>query len=246
MGKITWEWKKLGEGTFRWAFPGKVVDGPYSGFQKGQDIVVKVIKVDSWKKGYRLSQKDIDAQKLAAAYAKQFNQEMKPVKEGRSCNVYVRVGALATASADKFENGIRRIVKGEKMLVEQRIFGKYEKFNSNSGWSANNGSLMDFFSHWTYKRSGKKFVVCDLQGYKGVPGGPKWGNESQYYLLTDPAVLSPDGRFGDADLGSKGICSFFSRHKCNALCKMHGLDKVRPGQHLNKACRARTTLKFEF
>lgn len=246
MGKISWQWKKLGEGAFRWTFSGKVVEGPHCGFAQGTDIVVKVMKVEAWKKGHRVSNKDIDAQKLCAAYAEQFNREFKPQKDGQSCNVYVRVGALDTADSDKFENGVRRIVKGEKMQVEQRIFGKYEKFNSNTGYSANQGSLMDFFSHWTYKHSGKKFLVCDLQGYRGVPGGPKYKDESHYYLLTDPAVLSYDGRYGDTDLGSEGICNFFGQHKCNALCKKHGLDKVRPDRHLKKACRARTSLKFEF
>merc|ERR1712216_580211 len=158
----------------------------------------------------------------------------------------MRVGALHVATSDKFENGVRRIVKGEKMQLERRIFGNYEKFNSNSGWSANKGLLMDFFSHWTYRHSGKRFLVCDLQGHKGVPGGPKWGNESNYYVLTDPAVISFDGRYGDTDLGSAGIANWFSQHTCNALCKKHGLDRVRPGQHLKKACRARTTFKFEF
>jgi len=245
-GKISWEWKKLGEGAFRWAFPGKVVGGPWGGFKEGTDIVVKVIKTSAYKDGHRVSQKDIDAQQLAGQYAEAFNQECCLTKEGQSCKVHVRVCKLTTADSDKSENGVRRIVAGERMQVEQRIFGKYEKFNSNSGWSSGTGLAMDFFSHWTYRHSGRKFLVCDLQGYRGMPGGPKYGSETYYYLLTDPAVLSSDGRYGDTDLGSAGIASWFSQHKCNALCKQHGLDKVRPGQNLKRACMRRSAMRFDF
>merc|ERR1719390_317611 len=95
----------------------------------------------------------------------------------------------------KYRDGKCYISKGEKVALEQLINGEYEKFNSNSGWSCGNASLPDAFSHWTWVHTGGDMLVCDLQGHRGRPGGPKYNGEEYYYLLTDPAVCSRDQRF---------------------------------------------------
>jgi len=50
---------------------------------------------------------------------------------------------------------------------------------------------MDTFHHYSYVKSGKYAICCDLQG---VITGNK-------YYLTDPAVNSVDQRFGNTDIG---------------------------------------------
>jgi len=245
-GTVSWSWKALGEGASRWAYPAEVKEGRYLGWDAGTKLVVKVIKTSAYKEGVRMGDADIEAQRLTCDYAKEFNAEQKPTKNGESCRIHVRLGKLDTADGDKRENGVRRIVKGEKMLVEQRIHGEYEKFNSNSGWTANNGLLPDFFSHWSYAHSGGRLLICDLQGHKGRPGGPKYGDQTYYYLFTDPAVMSVDKCYGCTDLGEPGIANWFTHHVCNDMCRTAGIDSIRPDRRVRKACRRRSTYDCEF
>lgn len=250
MPSVSWQWQKLGEGASRWTFPAKVKGGKFKRWKEGTDLVVKVIKKSAWDKGVRITKADINGQELTLQYARAFNKEQKPTKP-----IHVRVGELDTVDSDKLENGVRRMVKGEQMLLEQRIFGEYEKFNSNTGWSAGLGLLPDFFSHWSWVHSGEKLLICDLQGHKGRPGGltkyanaeePRVNLEEEYYLFTDPAVMSKSRSYGCTDLGFDGICNWFSHHVCNSMCKQAGIQNKRPGRQLRRACRRRSTYSNEF
>ena len=104
------------------------------------------------------------------------------------------------------------------MLVERFIKGRYEKFNSNSGWSSKEAATPDAFSHWTWVASNGQYLICDLQGRR---------NDSNY-LLTDPAILSGTYEFGITDLGPSGIRNWFARHECNAYCHSLGITWNRP------------------
>lgn len=102
--------------------------------------------------------------------------------------------------------------RGDPMrcIVEPFIEG-YEKFNSNSGWndvSTGWGEAMQALSHFSYHVSGGECLLCDLQG----------GVYEREIILTDPVVLSRDGRFGVTDLGPDGIQTFFAHHRCNRYC----------------------------
>lgn len=70
-------------------------------------------------------------------------------------------------------------------LVEPYIEGNYQKFNSNSGWSADAHEAMSALSHFSWHYSEGKFLVCDLQG----------SCDAGHYLLTDPVVLSTSQEF---------------------------------------------------
>ena len=72
-----------------------------------------------------------------------------------------------------------------KCLVEPYIEGTYQKFNSNSGWSADAHPVMSALSHFSWHYSEGKFLVCDLQG----------SCDAGHYLLTDPVVLSTSQEF---------------------------------------------------
>ena len=74
------------------------------------------------------------------------------------------------------------------------------------------------FSHFTYKYTNEKMLVCDLQGVVSDTNPP-------VFELTDPVIhfRSRHGYkhvFGRTDLGSKGMRGFFRTHKCSPLCKM--------------------------
>eukprot|EP00971_Amphidinium_carterae_P010282 203148-Amphidinium_carterae.1 len=131
------------------------------------------------------------------------------------------------------------------MLVEPMIHGDYDKFNSNSGASKGE-SVPDFFSHWTWAMSGGEHLVCDLQGHRGRPGGPTAAGSDVYYMLTDPVVLSRKQQFGCTDLGQQGIETWFANHKCNELCRGHGLNhQVPKRRNHHYALRRGTTYRPE-
>jgi hypothetical protein len=74
------------------------------------------------------------------------------------------------------------------------------------------------FSHFTYRQTRRKMLVCDLQGVLTTAGSP------HLFELTDPVIhySSGTGRsnvFGRTDRGRKGIHDFFRTHRCSALCR---------------------------
>jgi hypothetical protein len=74
------------------------------------------------------------------------------------------------------------------------------------------------FSHFTYYKTQRKCLVCDLQGVIDTSG------HSPVFELTDPVIHYRSGRgrknvFGRTDKGKKGMHDFFLTHKCSELCR---------------------------
>jgi hypothetical protein len=94
--------------------------------------------------------------------------------------------------------------------------GKYLKWTSNGGYineRAEGIEVMEAFQHYTYVKSGRDIICCDLQGVK---------NKNTFFI-TDPAVLSKKKIFGDTDMGYQWFNRILARHKCNYLCRILGL-----------------------
>ena len=75
------------------------------------------------------------------------------------------------------------------------------------------------FSHFTYRYSNRKLLVCDLQGVFNADTCPPT------YELTDPVIHYKSSRgvkntFGRTDCGKQGISDFLRTHICNPLCKL--------------------------
>ena len=108
--------------------------------------------------------------------------------------------------------------------------GGYMKFNNNLGYTLRADKYDEdqiytdtcqAFSHYTWVKSEKTLVICDLQGIK-----------SRFKLmLTDPAIHYTNILcHGSTNLGMKGILKFFQAHKCNDICRALKLDKKMPEQ----------------
>ena len=71
------------------------------------------------------------------------------------------------------------------------------------------------FSHFTYRFTKRKLLVCDLQGVLSSGTTPE-------FEFTDPVVhFNSNSRrnvFGRTDRGYEGIKDFFKTHKCSPLC----------------------------
>ena len=91
--------------------------------------------------------------------------------------------------------------------------------SNNDGFVASGDNyepVLDAFSHWTYNESRGQMMVVDLQGVK-QPNGD--------FMLTDPAIHSPTGDFGQDNKRAFGIASYFKTHVCNSLCDLLKLVK---------------------
>ncbi|CAB9515687.1 Myosin heavy chain kinase [Seminavis robusta] len=185
------------EGGFRYAAEGEFVEGD----RKGQKAVCKWFK-----KGHVHESKffdlDIKAMEKSVELVKSWSD--KRIIEQR---IRVNVPEVWTFEKSDFFH------EDTKVLVEPFI-ENYKKFNSNTGWHDSSTpwpKVMQALSHFTYHASNGDYLLCDLQG----------GVDSKGVVLTDPAILSKNSEFGLTDLGSKGISSFFSQHKCNEFCRSH-------------------------
>lgn len=225
--RLTISQAAFAEGASREAFAAVVDrDGCYQGYTGGTKLVVKVFKPKFDAKGLCLTDKDIEMQSYVKMLADTFNKEVGLLKAGEPCNIYMRVAKLGTMQRDvAWRNKPHR--QSQIFLLEQAIQGTFQKFNSNSGWSAAD-PFLDAFSHWTWCHT-RDLVVCDLQGVRGEPGEPKFGGqrETYYYLLTDPAINSSTKQFGVNDMGADGIDNFFYKHDCNHICREIGIDRDR-------------------
>ena len=114
-----------------------------------------------------------------------------------------------------------KMVNGSMVSVlfnyEQYMEGTYLKYNTNGGWV--NPSVNEYstaaqaFSHYTWVKSEKRLIICDLQGV----------TRCNKIFLTDPAIHCEDymllqPKYGGNNLGPPGIKKFFASHKCNNVC----------------------------
>ncbi|KAL3900074.1 MAG: hypothetical protein SGCHY_001602 [Lobulomycetales sp.] len=115
--------------------------------------------------------------------------------------------------------------------VERFIEGEYVKHNTNSGFVDEKFCRLtpQCFSHFSYVQSQGESMIVDIQGVND--------------LYTDPQIHTRAHKFGDGDLGVRGMALFLDTHKCNNLCKLYGLDPFEktPFEHPT-VIRARTTV----
>jgi hypothetical protein len=97
--------------------------------------------------------------------------------------------------------------------VEPYIAGTYTKYNSNGGYVNKDmnkefASTTQSFSHFTWNFTWGNLMVVDLQGVE--------------FIMTDPQIHSlknSDTKYGEGNLGMKGMAQFFATHKCNDTCR---------------------------
>ena len=103
------------------------------------------------------------------------------------------------------------------LIIEEKIHGKFTKFNNNSNFinKYDQSSTAQSFSHFTYNISKGKYMIVDIQG-----AAVSFDDlTDRYYQLTDPCVHSESRTFGEGDWGERGMTLFFEKHQCNQLCK---------------------------
>lgn len=139
----------------------------------------------------------------------------------------------------KIKNSQRRPIKGRGRFqpVLHPVYEFEESLVDDGAWGNKTGAVVpgdvpQAFSHFTYWKSDRKILVCDLQGVlEDTTQPPK-------FRLTDPVVhyKSASDRvcvYGRTDRGYKGQQEFFKTHVCSELCRLmrktsHYLRRPRP------------------
>ena len=87
-------------------------------------------------------------------------------------------------------------------------------------------SYVQAFSHFSYRSTRRKMLVCDLQGVQSTSA--VFEDRAGVFELTDPVIhyRSKSRRqvYGRTDLGKKGVHRFFETHRCNDVCRLLGLS----------------------
>ncbi|GBG29453.1 Protein kinase, putative [Hondaea fermentalgiana] len=174
----------------------------FRGVERGsEDRVVVKAYADRWRAAQDLDV-DVRMHKEAHALAVKFNALKLPATreivfvEPRRAHVVITRPCSGLAP-------------GDRVTVEPELVGHYQKFLSNNGTFARGHSSLTAFAHWTFHHTKGAKMVVDLQGVKTKDG----------YVLTDPAIHSRDGRYGDLDLSTIGMQAFFANHKCTHACR---------------------------
>ncbi|ELP95213.1 elongation factor 2 kinase, putative [Entamoeba invadens IP1] len=116
---------------------------------------------------------------------------------------------------------LKRIALDNKMyFIEPMLKGTFVKFNDNNSMVNTElySATIQAFSHWSYFRTAKRLIVCDLQGIIRP--------DKNDYLLTDPAIHHESVTkyyFSLTNLSQRGMSQFFSTHQCNAVCHSLGI-----------------------
>jgi len=145
--------------------------------------------------------RDVQIQEVARVYANAYNQNAPPKQ-------------VTFISA---QYGTRQ-QHPRYIGIEMYLPGEYIKFNSNSDFAmrtcdANYHQTPQAFSHFTWEHSKRTEIVVDVQGV------------GEYY--TDPQIHTVTGEgYGEGNLGKAGITAFFSKHKCNDVCRYLGLPNM--------------------
>ena len=185
------------KGSFRWVAKGIYVEGD----RKGQPCVCKWFKKRGSMENDCLTS-ELDTANEAISLIALWNKEKFIDRE-------IRVNSPEIWTFDNNDGGSGW---GGVRVLQEPFIVNYEKFNSNNGWNTSSFSwarVMQAVSHFSYHVSNGQSLLCDLQGAVYRNG----------VILTDPAINSKAGKFGPADLGEKGISSFFARHVCNEFCR---------------------------
>jgi hypothetical protein len=131
------------------------------------------------------------------------------------------------------ENVNEKFKGGSFVMVEPFIQGEYEKWNSNSGWMADDALSINAFCHWTYHHSKGKLLFCDVQGVRN----------STEYVITDPCIMSDvEGQYGMTDCGGEVMRDWLRKHKCNKFCSSMWRREVGASQ---LPTRRRSTMSWE-
>ena len=112
----------------------------------------------------------------------------------------------------------REHADGTTYFVEEFFEGTHQKFNNNGAFVRlgffTSMITPQAFSLWTYKKSGGKLCILDLQGFA----------LDDSYVFNDPAMVSDGLELGLTDMGPQCMHAFLQMHQMSTLDKFLGIS----------------------
>jgi hypothetical protein len=196
-------------------------------------------------------QQDIQMLRAAKFLVDVWQQDVRDhIVANTPANTEVRKQMLSVKFVDGFLVRVEEDGRKAFYMVEEYIAGTFRKYNSNVNFDfprPGEAHLLSFFvmnslTHHSYIKSGGKILLCDLQGmikliyyqylmlyvnnfthFGSDIGAKEW--------LTDPQIHTLEPKkyrgFGRGNWGPDGITMFEVQHKCNLVCRLMKLPKLR-------------------
>lgn len=139
-------------------------------------------------------------QHLAQEFAEEFN------------NVSTQKISFAQVFVVKLHERSDALVCAEPVLQ-----GHYIKHLNNAGKVFTSDTLAQAFTHFTWKASGRRIMICDIQGVGDV--------------YTDPSIQceqeeTPELAEKSCNWGGEAVHTFFRQHRCSVHCRSHALQSA--------------------
>jgi len=157
---------------------------------------------------------DVEAQVYAKSWADKFNAAIPLDSSNQPVFPLITfVDAFVVELAER----PGRPLTGFELYIE----GDFTKHNNNVGAVVDGlggaarvaSDIANAFSHFTFDKSNRKILICDIQGV------------GSYF--TDPQIHTASGKgFGVGNLGATGIKAFLLRHQCGPACRQVGLQPI--------------------
>jgi hypothetical protein len=149
--------------------------------------------------------------------------------DGRAAHLPIDVDAEFAKLTQKPIKVLDSIDKEESGEEDEDSCSESEDEETRASLKAGDGLVkpadyLQAFTHFSYRFTNRKVMVCDLQGiYDDTVAPPR-------FELTDPAIhyRSKQGRtmvYGRTDKGEAGMKLFFKTHKCTEICKLMQLSR---------------------
>lgn len=188
------------------------------------------------KRGFAEENKGVDLTVAAALLGRKYTTTTKHDKDEIKTQTFAAGGlqAIAEGSSDEDDESSDESDQSSDSSDTSKVSFDLATLSDED--------FLHAFSHFTYVRSGGKFMVVDLQG------ALQTGNDGmKTYLLTDPAIhfrvkrecQKKERQYGRTDLGRRGMRAFFETHKCNGICKLFGFREKKDEEELNRLYRKR-------
>lgn len=117
-------------------------------------------------------------------------------------------------------------INGDTYFVEEFFEGTHQKFNNNGAFVKlgffKSMITPQAFSLWTYRKSGGKLCVLDIQGFA----------LENSYVFNDPAIVSKGLNLGVTDGGQACMELFLQMHQMSTLDEYLGILPVGHAGHL--------------
>ena len=195
----TFRSESFAEGRFRKAYKGTWT---YPPDRAGGQMVVKkmkdtyVFEPTRWDMTFKIHETSADL-------AVKFMSEVRPARSIGFANVERAIVTEGNPNTSPKLN--------EYVTVEEYLPGDFIKWCSNNGYikriATGEHNLLPASMHWTWAHTKGEMMVSDVQGVFSDGG----------YRLTDPAIMSLDGKFGPTDTSVMGLILFFASHQCSHI-----------------------------